>query len=166
MVAELITLQAYAELNGVPYRTVQTRARQGQIPTFRIGSAVLIEKSTPWEARKVGKPTNAERRARESKVGSRPSKLRIKITRAYYVTVEDATGKEYASDFCFGTKEDSKRVGERLKAEVERGEKGYRADKALRGTMEGKSVIVVDEVNDIKSVSDFAKFGSPEEIFQ
>lgn len=114
--ANYITLQNYAELNGVPFRTVQTRARQGQIPTIKIGNSVMIEKSTPWVARKIGKPSNAERAAKSK---SKP-KYKVEIQRAYYVAVVDRTGKEVASDFTFCNKEDAKKLGEKLKAEVER----------------------------------------------
>ena len=47
------------------------------------------------------------------------SKLKIKITRAYYVAVEDASGKELVSDFTFLTKDEAKKIGERMKQEVE-----------------------------------------------
>jgi len=47
------------------------------------------------------------------------SKLRVKIVRAYYVAIEDSSGKEITSDFTFLTRKEAQKLGERMKAEVE-----------------------------------------------
>lgn len=113
---ELITLKEYAELNCVPFRTVQTRARQGQIPTIKIGNSVMIEKSTPWLTRKVGKPTNAER-AEKSKADN--GKYKVEVKKVYYVAVVDNSGKEITSDFTFLSKAEAEKLGAKMKKEVE-----------------------------------------------
>ena len=47
------------------------------------------------------------------------SELKVKIVRAYYIAVEDSSGKELISDFTFLSKADAERIGAKLKAEVE-----------------------------------------------
>lgn len=42
-------------------------------------------------------------------------KENIRITRCYLVEYIDKDGKEVESDFCFGTKEDAKKLGNQLK---------------------------------------------------
>lgn len=111
-----ITLKEYAEAIGVPFRTVQTRARQKQIPTIKVGNSVMIEKSTPWEARKVGRLTNEEQ---AKKVKNDKQKHKVVIHRAYYVAVVDNSGKEITSDFTFLNKQEAEALGRKLKAEVE-----------------------------------------------
>lgn len=112
----LITLQEYAELVGVPFRTVQTRARQGQIPTVKIGNAVMIDKSFEWKPRKVGKPTNAER---EEKAKLNNGKYKVEIKKVYYVAVVDNSGKEITSDFTFLSKTEAEKLGAKMKREIE-----------------------------------------------
>lgn len=114
--ANYITLKEYAEAIGVPFRTVQTRARQKQIPTIKVGNSVMIEKSTPWEARRVGRLTNEEQ---EAKSASCKQKHKIVVQKVYYVAVVDNSGKEVASDFTFLTKADAEAIGKRMKSEVE-----------------------------------------------
>lgn len=112
---ELVTLGEYAKLIGVPFRTVQTRARQGQIPTIKIGNSVMINRDTPWKSRKIGKPTNAERAAKSKS----KTKYKIEIKRAYYVAVVDNSGKEVVSDFTFLSKAEAEKLGAEMKREVE-----------------------------------------------
>jgi len=114
--SDLISMREYAELHGLPLETVKTRVKHNQIPVFRFGKSVLIDKNTPWEERKkTGRKSNSEK----VKVDSRKPKLRIKITKAYYVAVEDISGKEVISDFTFLTREEARQLGESMKAKVE-----------------------------------------------
>lgn len=39
----------------------------------------------------------------------------IRITKCYYVEHIDSNGKALCSDFCFGNREEAKKVGEELK---------------------------------------------------
>lgn len=118
--ANYITLKEYAEAIGVPFRTVQTRARQKQIPTIKVGNSVMIEKSTPWEARKVGRLTNEEQAAKPK---NDKQKHKVVVQKVYYVAVVDNSGKEITSDFTFLNKQEAEALGRKLKAEVEgRGE--------------------------------------------
>lgn len=114
--ANYITLKEYAEAIGVPFRTVQTRARQKQIPTIKVGNSVMIEKSTPWEARKVGRLTNEEQ---EAKSVNDKQKHKVVVQKVYYVAVCDNSGKEITSDFTFLNKQEAEALGRKLKAEVE-----------------------------------------------
>ena len=111
-----ITLKEYAEAIGVPFRTVQTRARQKQIPTIKIGNSVMIEKSTPWEARRVGRLTNEEQ---EAKLVSGKQKHKVVVQKAYYVAVVDNSGKEIKSDFTFLSKSEAEKLGAKMKREIE-----------------------------------------------
>jgi len=114
--SDLISMKEYAALHGLSIETVKTRVKQNQIPVVRFGKSVMIDRNTPWEERKkTGRIPNAKK----SEVGSQKSKLRIKITRAYYVAIEDASGKEITSDFTFLTRKEAQKIGERMKAEVE-----------------------------------------------
>ena len=114
--ADYITTREYADLNGIPLETVRTWTKCKKIPFIKVGDSIMIDRSTPIPAkRKPGRKSNAEK----SKVGSRKSKLKVTITRAYYVAVEDSSGKEIVSDFTFCTKEDARQLGERMKREVE-----------------------------------------------
>lgn len=118
--SDLISMKEYATLHGLPLETVKTRVKQNQLPVVRFGKSVMIDRNTPWEERKkTGRIPNAKK----SEVGSQKSKLRIKITRAYYVAVVDNSGKEVVSDFTFLSKAEAEKLGARMKAEVEsRGE--------------------------------------------
>lgn len=116
---DLISMREYAALHGLPIETVKTRVKQNQLPVVRFGKSVMIDKNTPWEARrKTGRIPNAVK-AQSKVANSRKSKLKIKITRAYYIAVEDSSGKELISDFTFLNKDEAKKIGERMKAEVE-----------------------------------------------
>lgn len=117
--ADYITTRQYAELHGIPFETVRTWTKNGKLPTIKIGGSVMIEASAPIPAkRKPGVKTVEEKELAEvSKL--REKRYSVKITHAFYVSVEDGTGKEVASDFTFCGKEDAKRLGEKLKAEVE-----------------------------------------------
>ncbi len=113
---DLISMKEYAELHGLPLETVKTRVKQNQLPVVRFGKSVRIDKTTPWEERKkTGRIPNAEK----SKVESRKSKLKIRITRAYYVAVVDNSGKEITSDFTFLSKAEAEKLGAKMKKEIE-----------------------------------------------
>lgn len=111
-----ITLKEYAEAVGVPFRTVQTRARQKQIPTIKVGNSVMIEKSTPWEARKVGRLTNEEQAAKPK---NDKQKHKVVVQKVYYVAVVDNSGKEVTSDFTFLSKAEAEKLGAKMKREIE-----------------------------------------------
>jgi len=115
---DYITTRQYADLHGLPIETVRTRVKQKQIPFIKVGNSIMIDRSTPWEYRKEGRPSKDSIQQRSAVVSRKP-KLRIKITRAYYVAVEDASGKELVSDFTFLTRDEAKKIGERMKKEVE-----------------------------------------------
>lgn len=114
MVKDYITTRQYADLHGLPIETVRTRVKQNKIPFIKVGNSIMIDRKTPWEARQAGRPCKD---SQQPKVDNR--KLKVRITRAYYVTVEDSTGKEVASDFTFLTKADAEAIGKRMKKEVE-----------------------------------------------
>lgn len=118
--ADYITTRQYAELHGIPFETVRTWTKNGKLPTIKIGGSVMIEASAPIPAkRKPGVKTAQEKDLAEFNRMFKSKKLKVRIVPAYYVSVEDGTGKEVASDFTFCSKEDAKRLGEKLKAEVE-----------------------------------------------
>ena len=118
--ANYITLKEYAEAIGVPFRTVQTRARQKQIPTIKVGNSVMIDRNTPWEVRKkTGRKSKEDKIREEVESRMNGNELKVRITRAYYVSVEDASGKEICSDFTFLNKEEARQLGESMKAKVE-----------------------------------------------
>jgi len=114
--ADYVNARQYAEIHGLNVETVKARIKRKQIPYVRFGSAVMLDRNEPWIERAKGKPKK-EVKASQSKVNNR--KLKIKITRAYYVSVEDSSGKEIASDFTFLTKADAEAIGKRMKSEVE-----------------------------------------------
>jgi len=114
--SDLISMREYAALHGLSIDTVKTRVKQNQIPVVRFGKSVMIDKSTPWEERKkTGRKSKAE--LERAKVVS--SKYKVVIRKAYYVAIEDSSGKELTSDFTFLNKNEAKKIGERMKAEVE-----------------------------------------------
>ena len=116
--SDLITMREYAALNNIKLETVKTRVKQNQLPVVRFGKSVMIDKNTPWEVRKkTGRIPNAVKE--QPKVGSRKSKLKVKIVKAYYVAVEDSSGKEITSDFTFLTKAEAVKIGEKMKKEME-----------------------------------------------
>ena len=119
--SDLISIKEYADLHGLSIETVKTRVKHHQIPVIRFGKSVLIDRHTPWEARKkTGRPTKEAAELRKIEKLVKGKALKIKITRAYYVAVEDATGKEVASDFTFLTKAEAEKLGERMRKEVEK----------------------------------------------
>ena len=115
---DYITTRQYADLHGLPIETVRTRVKQKQIPFIKVGNSIMIDRSTPWEYRKEGRPSK-DSIQQQSAAASRKSKLKVKITRAYYVAVEDASGKELVSDFTFLTRDEAKKIGEKMKKEIE-----------------------------------------------
>ena len=118
--ANFITTRQYAELHGIPFETVRTWTKNGKLPTIKIGGSVMIEASAPIPAkRKPGVKTAKEKELAEFNRMFKNKNLKIEITRAYYVAVCDSSGKEITSDFTFCSKEDAKRLGERMKSEVE-----------------------------------------------
>lgn len=118
--ADFITTRQYADLHGLPIETVRTWTKKGKIPFIKVGDSIMIEKDTPIPAkRKPGVKTEAEKDLAEFNRMFKSKKLTVKIVPAFYVSVEDGTGKEVASDFTFCGKEDAKKLGEKLKREVE-----------------------------------------------
>lgn len=114
--SDLISMKEYAALHGLSIDTVKTRVKQNQIPVVRFGKSVMIDKSTPWEERKkTGRKSKAE--LERPKVVS--PKYKVVIRKAYYVAIEDSSGKEITSDFTFLTREEAQKLGGRMKAEVE-----------------------------------------------
>lgn len=114
--ADYITTKEYAELNGISYEAVKTRIRYNLIPYIKVGRSNMINKNTPWvEIKKSGRPPKNAK----SKVESRKSKLKIRITRAYYISVEDSSGKEITSDFTFLSKAEAEKLGAKMKREIE-----------------------------------------------
>lgn len=47
--------------------------------------------------------------------------MKVRITKAYLVEVTDDKGKAITDDYCFGTKADAQKLGEKLMKEVEEG---------------------------------------------
>ena len=117
--ANFITRKEYAAKHGVPFETVKSWTKCGKLATVKFGTTVLVDGDTPIPAkRKPGVKTVEEKELAEvSKL--REKRYSVKITRAYLVSVVDGTGKEVASDFTFCGKEEAKRLGERMKSEVE-----------------------------------------------
>lgn len=114
---DLISMKEYAALHGLPVETVKTRVKHNQLPVVRFGKSVMIDKSTPWEERKkTGRISNADKM---KKLESRKSKVKIQITRAYYVAVVDNSGKEITSDFTFLSKAEAEKLGAKMKREIE-----------------------------------------------
>lgn len=114
MAKDYITTREYADMHGLSIETVRGRVKRNQIQFIKVGDSIMIDRNTPWDSRQVGRP---RKDAQQSKVGSR--KLKVRITRAYYIAVEDSTGKEITSDFTFLTKAEAEKIGARMKSEVE-----------------------------------------------
>ena len=118
--ANFITTRQYAELHGIPFETVRTWTKNGKLPTIKIGGSVMIEASAPIPSkRKPGVKTAQEKDLAEFNRMFKSKQLKVKVVPAYLVSVVDGTGKEITSDFTFCSKEDAKRLGERMKSEVE-----------------------------------------------
>ena len=49
----------------------------------------------------------------------RKKQLKIKLTRMWYIAIEDETGLELDVDYCFGTREDAMRDGQRMLKELQ-----------------------------------------------
>ena len=114
---DYITTREYADMHGLPLETVRTWTKNGKLAHIKIGDSIMIDRSTPTpEKRKPGRKSKGELKEIEE---IRSKTYKIKITRAYYVAVEDASGKELVSDFTFLTKDEAKKIGERMKKEVE-----------------------------------------------
>ena len=117
---DLISMREYAELHGLPLETVKTRVKHNQIPVVRFGKSVMIDKKTPWEVRKkTGRKSKEDKIREEIESRMNGNELKVRITRAYYVSVEDASGKEICSDFTFLNKDEAKKIGEKMKKEME-----------------------------------------------
>jgi len=118
--ADYITTKEYAALHNLNIETVKARIKRKQLPHIKFGSAVMIDRNTPWEERSKARKPKAD--VEIAKANSRI--LHVEIQRAYYVAVVDNSGKEITSDFTFLSKADAERIGAKMKAEVEsRGEK-------------------------------------------
>lgn len=114
--SDLISMKEYAALHGLSIDTVKTRVKQNQIPVVRFGKSVMIDKSTPWEERKkTGRKSKVELEL--AKVVS--SKYKVVIRKAYYVAIEDSSGKEITSDFTFLSKAEAEKLGAKMKKEAE-----------------------------------------------
>lgn len=110
---EYVNAKEYAEIKGVPYETVKSRVRYNLIPYIRVGRSTLIDRNTPWEDVKKGRPEKSD-----SKVTK--SKWHIEIKKAYYVTVCDNSGRTYSSCLTLSDKADAERIGKEMKAEADK----------------------------------------------
>lgn len=113
---DYITTRQYANLHGLSIETVRNRVKKNQIAHIKVGNSIMIDRNTPWEYRQEGRP---RKNPQQSEVGKRKKEYDIKITRAYYVSIEDNTGKEVMSDFTFLPMDEAVKLGERMKSEVE-----------------------------------------------
>lgn len=117
--ADYITTKQYAALHSVPHETVRTWCKCNKIPFIRVGegnrAVIMIERDTPIPA-KLKKRTKEEIAIAEIKSRT----LKVEITRAYLVAVVDGTGKEIISDFCFLTKAEAEKLGEKMRKEIEK----------------------------------------------
>lgn len=118
--ANFITTRQYADRHGLPIETVRTWTKQNKIPFIKIGNSIMIEESTPIPAkRKPGVKTVQEKDLAEFNRMFKSKQLKVKVTPAYYVSVEDGTGKEVTSDFTFLSKAEAEKLGAKMKKEVE-----------------------------------------------
>lgn len=118
--ADYITTRQYSELHGIPFETVRTWTKNGKLPTIKIGGSVMIEASAPIPAkRKPGVKTEQEKDLAEFNRMFKSKQLKVKVTPAYYVSVEDGTGKEVVSDFTFLSKAEAEKLGAKMKHEIE-----------------------------------------------
>ena len=112
--ADYITTREYADLHGIKLETVRTRVKNNRIPHIKVGDSIMIDRNTPWETRYRGRPRV------ESRESTKENKTyEVKIVRAYYIAVEDSSGKEVVSDFTFLPMDEAVKIGERMKTEVE-----------------------------------------------
>lgn len=118
--ADYVSMKEYAEIHGVNIETLKARVKRKQIPHIRVGKSVMIDKNTPWQERKkTGRRKKLEQALIEAEKIAKSKVLTVKITRAYYISVEDASGKELMSDFTFLDKAEAEKIGARMKKKVE-----------------------------------------------
>ena len=113
--ADYITTKEYAALHNLNIETVKARIKRKQLPHIKFGSAVMIDKNTPWEERPKARKPKAD--VEIAKANSRI--LHVEIQRAYYVAVCDNSGKEITSDFTFLSKAEAEKLGAKMKREIE-----------------------------------------------
>lgn len=113
--ADYITTKEYAALHNLNIETVKARIKRKQLPHIKFGSAVMIDKNTPWEERPKARKPKAD--VEIAKANSRI--LHVEIQRAYYVAVVDNSGKEVVSDFTFLSKAEAEKLGAKMKREIE-----------------------------------------------
>ena len=117
---DYITTRQYADMHGIPLETVRTWTKIKKLPFIKVGDSIMIEKSTPLpEKRKPGRKTKEEKVRAEVENFMNSRNLKVKITPAYYIAVEDASGKELTSDFTFLSKAEAVKIGEKMKKEME-----------------------------------------------
>lgn len=112
---DYITTKEYAALHNLNIETVKARIKRKQLPHIKFGSAVMIDKNTPWEERPKARKPKAD--VEMAKANSRI--LHVEIQRAYYIAVVDSSGKEITSDFTFLSKAEAEKLGAKMKKEVE-----------------------------------------------
>lgn len=108
--ADYITTKEYAALHNLNIETVKARIKRKQLPHIKFGSAVMVNRNTPWEERPKARKPKAD--VEIAKANSR--KLHVKIQRAYYVAVVDNSGKEITSDFTFLSKAEAEKLGAKM----------------------------------------------------
>lgn len=113
--ADYITTKEYAALHNLNIETVKARIKRKQLPHIKFGSAVMIDRNTPWEERPKARKPKAD--VEIAKANSRI--LHVEIQRAYYVAVVDNSGKEITSDFTFLSKAEAEKLGAKMKKEIE-----------------------------------------------
>lgn len=113
--ADYITTREYAALHNLNIETVKARIKRKQLPHIKFGSAVMIDRNTPWEDRSKARKPKAD--VEIAKANSRI--LHVEIQRAYYVAVVDNSGKEITSDFTFLSKAEAEKLGAKMKREIE-----------------------------------------------
>lgn len=113
--ADYITTKEYAALHNLNIETVKARIKRKQLPHIKFGSAVMIDRNTPWEERPKARKPKAD--VEMAKANSRI--LHVEIQRAYYVAVVDNSGKEITSDFTFLSKAEAEKLGAKMKREIE-----------------------------------------------
>lgn len=117
---DYITTRQYADMHGLPLETVRSWTKFKRIPFIKVGDSILIERSTPIpERRKGGRKTKEEKVRAEVENFMNTRNLKVKITPAYYIAIEDASGKELTSDFTFLSKAEAVKIGAKMKKEVE-----------------------------------------------
>lgn len=112
---DYITTKEYAALHNLNIETVKARIKRKQLPHIKFGSAVMIDRNTPWEERPKARKPKAD--VEMEKANSRI--LHVEIQRAYYVAVVDNSGKEITSDFTFLSKAEAEKLGAKMKREIE-----------------------------------------------